>query len=246
VSRTSFVQGDTGPGNFLVHEGRVTGLVDFEFAHVGDPMDDLAWLLMRTKSAYEDAADLLTAYERRSGAPVDAASVRYYRMAVDFRCAITTSLAVERGGGARGFAPYLLATQRYLDGLARRLAEAVGLGVPYAPAPTPVTPRDPLFGALLDDIRRAARALADDCIHERTRDAQILVHHLRACDRYGAVVEGEDVDDRRSSLGSDLDDRELARVARRAGAENDLAVLAYLLRRQQRRNALWQPLLERR
>jgi hypothetical protein len=245
VSRTSFVQGDTGPGNFLVHDGRVTGLVDLEFAHVGDPMDDLAWLLMRTGSAYEDGADLLAAYERRSGIPVDATAVRYYRIAVDFRCAITTTLAVERGGGARGFAPYLLATQRYLAALARGLGELEDLAVPAQSLPAPETARDALFAALLDDVRRAARSLDDGCLQERTRDAQILVHHLRACDRYGDVVDREDMADRRRSLGADVDDDGLTRLAQLAGKDDDREVLAYLLRRQQRRNLLWQPLLER-
>ncbi len=43
----TLVQGDTGPGNF-VHDGRrVTGLVDWELCHLGDPMDDIAWIDMR-------------------------------------------------------------------------------------------------------------------------------------------------------------------------------------------------------
>jgi aminoglycoside phosphotransferase (APT) family kinase protein len=245
ASRTSFLQGDTGPGNLLALDGRVTGLVDFELAHVGDPMDDLAWLLMRTGATAAQAADLLAGYERRSGIPVDHAAVGYYRIAVDLRCAITTSLAVERGGGARGFAPYLLATQRFLDGLARRLAEATGSQAPAPPAPSPATARDALFGALLDDVRRAARALDDGCLRERTRDAQILVHHLRAWDRNGALVEREDRADRHGTFGSDLDDDALARAAGAAGAAEDRGVLAYLLRRQQRHDLLWHPLLER-
>ena len=40
----SLVQGDTGPGNFL-HDGRrVTAFLDFELGHLGDPMEDLAWV----------------------------------------------------------------------------------------------------------------------------------------------------------------------------------------------------------
>ena len=42
------VQGDTGPGNFLYRDGRVTGIIDWELAHLGDPMDDIAWLSWRT------------------------------------------------------------------------------------------------------------------------------------------------------------------------------------------------------
>ena len=42
-----FVQGDTGPGNFMYLGGRVTAVVDWELAHLGDPMDDIAWLSLR-------------------------------------------------------------------------------------------------------------------------------------------------------------------------------------------------------
>jgi aminoglycoside phosphotransferase (APT) family kinase protein len=39
--------GDAGPGNFLFEDGRLTALIDWELAHLGDPMDDLAWFSMR-------------------------------------------------------------------------------------------------------------------------------------------------------------------------------------------------------
>src|SRR3546814_12125836 len=42
------VQGDTGPGNFLSEEGKVTGVIDWELAHLGDPMEDIAGLSGRT------------------------------------------------------------------------------------------------------------------------------------------------------------------------------------------------------
>ena len=148
VARTSFVQGDTGPGNFLVHEGRVSGLVDLEFAHLGDPMDDLAWLLMRMRVERHEADEIFQRYEQASGIPIDEDSVRYYRLAVEYRCAITTSLAVTRGGGARGFAPYLMVTHRYLDGLARRIRALTGVEVEPTEVSVESTPQRPLFDQL--------------------------------------------------------------------------------------------------
>src|SRR6202044_2789450 len=46
-ARPVLVQGDTGPGNFLFADGRITAIVDWELAHLGDPMEDLAWLSLR-------------------------------------------------------------------------------------------------------------------------------------------------------------------------------------------------------
>lgn len=44
--RVGIVHGDPGPGNFL-HDGeRVVALTDWEFAHLGDPMEDWAFLLL--------------------------------------------------------------------------------------------------------------------------------------------------------------------------------------------------------
>ena len=56
------IQGDAGPTNFLHAGGRVTGLIDWEMAHLGDPHDDLAWVWVRTALLGFDAAvELCTA-----------------------------------------------------------------------------------------------------------------------------------------------------------------------------------------
>jgi aminoglycoside phosphotransferase (APT) family kinase protein len=48
--RISIVHADPGPGNYLHAGGRVTALVDWEFAHLGDAYDDWAYLVfMRGK-----------------------------------------------------------------------------------------------------------------------------------------------------------------------------------------------------
>jgi len=47
-SRTAIVHGDLRNGNILVEDGRLTSLLDWEICHAGDPMEDLAWLCMRT------------------------------------------------------------------------------------------------------------------------------------------------------------------------------------------------------
>ena len=62
------VQGDTGPGNFMYSGGRVTAVVDWELAHLGDPMDDIAWLSLRaTQEPFTDFPTRLREYEELSG-----------------------------------------------------------------------------------------------------------------------------------------------------------------------------------
>lgn len=87
--RTSLLQGDTGPGNFLHLDGRITGLVDWEAAHVGDPMDDLAWLWFRKQILRKDT-DLgywYARYAALSGEAVDLRRIGYYRVQVMVRAA---------------------------------------------------------------------------------------------------------------------------------------------------------------
>lgn len=43
----SWVQGDTGPGQFLAQNGELTALIDWELSHLGDPMLDLGVMRMR-------------------------------------------------------------------------------------------------------------------------------------------------------------------------------------------------------
>lgn len=240
VARTSLVQGDTGIGNFVASGDRVVGLVDMEFAHVGDPMDDLAWVLMRGLG--DDPAPLLARYTRRSGIPLDRRSLSYYAVAVRYRCVITTTLAVARGGGARGWAAYLMATERFLRELAVTLRDHLGVDEPDLDLPdAPATPRTAWYDELLGGVRAAVRGIADPELRERTRNEQILVHHLRAYDRIGRELDALDHDDAAAS-GVDPDD---VVAVTGAGERGDEDVLRYLLRRRGRQAALWSTLFDR-
>jgi aminoglycoside phosphotransferase (APT) family kinase protein len=41
LGSSAFVHGDAGPYNMLVENDRLTALLDWEFAHLGDPAEDL-------------------------------------------------------------------------------------------------------------------------------------------------------------------------------------------------------------
>jgi len=247
VSRTVFVQGDTGPGNFVADQGRITALVDMEFSHLGDPMDDIAWMLYRTATTGLDLRASLPRYSDRTGIPIDERSVDFYQLAVQYRCAVTTSLAVARGGGARGLAPYLLVTQRYLLGIAEHLSSYLGVVNETLVLPDAVpTERTTYFDHLLEGIRSAVRAIEEPGLREATRNLQIFVHYLRAHDLAGSQLAEQDAADRQEVLEvAPDDDQALGNTAEKAGASGDKDVLRYLLRRSQRQSALWRTLLER-
>jgi aminoglycoside phosphotransferase (APT) family kinase protein len=96
ATRTSLLHGDAGPGNFLHADGRITGLIDWEMAHVGDPMDDLAWLWFRiTVLGAGDGgpgalAHAFRAYADASDDALDHDRINYYCLAVLARCLVAT------------------------------------------------------------------------------------------------------------------------------------------------------------
>lgn len=250
VQRTVLVQGDTGPGNFLAENGRVSGIVDWEFAHIGDPMADLAWLEMRSGAhgGDLDPAPHLAAWAKATGLEVDSAAIDYYRVGVYYRCAATTAMAVARGGGARGWAPYVLQGERFHASLGAALCTVLGIDEPATPMPElDDTPRSAWYDRLQDGIREAVKSLEDIDLRERIRNLQILVQRLRGFDAVGLELAARDADDRAASLGLPPDDdAALRRRGLEAGAASDPLMLRYLLRRQRREAVLWGRLMARR
>ena len=45
TSYISLVHGDYRSGNFLYSENQITGILDWEMAHLGDPLEDLGWAI---------------------------------------------------------------------------------------------------------------------------------------------------------------------------------------------------------
>lgn len=60
ADEVALVHGDLGPAHILVQHNRLSGVIDWTDAHVGDPALDLSWLLHATSTDF--AAALLEAY----------------------------------------------------------------------------------------------------------------------------------------------------------------------------------------
>lgn len=66
----ALVHGDVLPHNLLVEDGRLTALLDWEFAHIGDPAEDLAYCRSAVSAALP-WEDFLAAYQDAGGVVVD-------------------------------------------------------------------------------------------------------------------------------------------------------------------------------
>ena len=86
ATRTTVVHGDFRMGNLICGEEHIQAVLDWELACLGDPMQDLGWLCVKTwrfggrspVGGIGQRADLFAAYERASGTLVDPASVRFW------------------------------------------------------------------------------------------------------------------------------------------------------------------------
>jgi aminoglycoside phosphotransferase (APT) family kinase protein len=94
---STFVHGDFRIGNLMVGPNGLVGVFDWEFAHVGDPHEDLAWPCVRAWRFGQDRLGLggvgepeefFTAYEALSGRRVDRTAVRFWDMLGNLRWAV--------------------------------------------------------------------------------------------------------------------------------------------------------------
>lgn len=71
----AFVHGDAGPYNLLIEADHLTALLDWEFAHVGDPAVDLGLVRVYAEE-FMDWDEFMRLYAAAGGAPVDERRVR--------------------------------------------------------------------------------------------------------------------------------------------------------------------------
>ena len=95
--RLTLVHGDFRIGNMIVGSQGLRAVIDWEFAHRGDPAEDLAWPCVRdwrfgndglTFGGIGDRQDFLAAYERASGHAVSRESIRYWEIMGNVRWAV--------------------------------------------------------------------------------------------------------------------------------------------------------------
>jgi len=85
----ALVHNDFRNGNIMVAPAGVVAVLDWEIAHIGDPMRDLGWICTSSwrfgraelpVGGFGSYADLFRGYECASGRPVDPAHVRFWEV----------------------------------------------------------------------------------------------------------------------------------------------------------------------
>ncbi|MEY3679928.1 MAG: hypothetical protein RL547_540 [Actinomycetota bacterium] len=88
LTRRTLVHGDFRLGNVMVGAEGLRAVLDWELAHVGDPMEDLGWLCVRAwrfgssspVAGVGDYDELIAAYRAASGLDVDRDVIRWWEV----------------------------------------------------------------------------------------------------------------------------------------------------------------------
>jgi aminoglycoside phosphotransferase (APT) family kinase protein len=96
-SELVLVHGDFRIGNLMIGPDGLRGVFDWEFAHVGDPHEDLAWPCVRSwrfgqdqlrLGGVGDAEEFFTAYESAARRRIDRAAIAFWEMLGNLRWAV--------------------------------------------------------------------------------------------------------------------------------------------------------------
>jgi aminoglycoside phosphotransferase (APT) family kinase protein len=241
------VQGDTGPGNFLHRRGRVTAVVDWELCHFGDPMDDIAWLSLRTvQDTFTHLPDRLAEYTALTGHPIDADRVWYYRIFAE--TTMTTlhppSEAPTETTKPRDLGNVILYTQLHRRLWLEALDHVMGLGLARPEAAPPDEPEawHELYDGALGMLRAITPRIDDPLAVQWTKGVARVLRHLRDADLVGRSCAAQEISELAAELGSRpasvVLGREHLDARHRAGALSDETYVRHLWNRVMRDDAL--------
>lgn len=250
--RVSFVQADTGPGQFMFADGHVTALIDWELAHIGDPMLDLGVIRMRNMLYPTGAlAEPFAHYERVSGRPID-------RQAVCFYTAMSMLLT------PMGVCPVMQYPTARVEhtlpsfgwdatlrrGLGDALAEAIGIEIEPPELPErPASHDSSLEGFLVEQLElNCVPAASDKAGRFQITSAAAIARAIQLKSAVGAELLEDDLNDMAAVLGRRPDTRDagmeaLSTLVAAAPAEHLERLVWLFARIERRREYLLKPMM---
>ncbi len=250
VDRIALVHGDAGTPNFMFDGNEVSALIDWEWAHLGDPMEDLGNALIHASfHTSGDWPELLDLYERESGIPVDRDRVRYYRAHLMVRSVIALA-AITASWNSHDPVALNLCFRITSDRICcDSIAAAMGVELERPALPVVAEPATTLYDIVAENLREDVRpATSGEFPVDRLDSAVLLVQSLERVHRIGPALEQVELDELAALLGErppTLVDglATLDRELRGFGPEREVEVLRYLGRRAWRTEQLYAPVV---
>lgn len=247
MARLSLVQGDTGPVNFMFDGDEVSAIIDLEWGHFGDPLEDLGNICAREFwNPSGGLTGLFRLYEQESGIPYTKFAAQYYRVQQNVRGMIPIHAVSVNAHPRESLAWFLC--YRYLGDRAtcESLAEAAGLVVERPTMPVDAGERDILAEAAVWSLEKDVEPhVADAFARSRVGDASILIRIMDRKRRYGAALDAIECEELEPLLGHRPASRAegMAELVARIDDDevDDDAVIVYLTRRAYRDEWLHEP-----
>lgn len=247
MARLSLVQGDTGPVNFMFDGDEVSAIIDLEWGHYGDPLEDLGNICVREFwNPSGGLAGLFHLYERESGIGYTKFAAQYYRVQQNVRGMIPIHAVSVNAHPRESLAWFLC--YRYLGDRAtcESLAEAAGVTVARPEMPEDIGGTDVLAEAAVWSLEKDVAPHLDDAFAtSRAGDAAILIRIMDRRRRYGARLDEIELEELTPLLGARPASRAegMAALVDRIEADDidDDAVIGYLTRRAYRDEWLYAP-----
>ncbi len=244
-TRPAFIQFDSG--QFLVEAGGMTGLYDFEFSMIGDPLVDIA--TMRMRDSYEPLGDgmaaLVANYEAFTGEPVDDRVVEFHTLQFAVLGTMQFAGTVGRPQPGDPHAVYLEFDLALRQVMLLAMATLTGIDLtPVAPLPEPTSDNAMLMRGMADAVAQIMPVSGIDAA--RKDMAQQLLEWLGRADALGAAAREQDIADVAALLGREFKDWSEAETALEAdvlaaGPERDEALLRLFAAIEGRRMQVYGP-----
>lgn len=205
------VHGDAGPGNMMFDQGRLTHLIDWELAHLGDPMEDLAWLSFRSVMApVPDLPRRIREYESATGQPAAIDRILFHRVFVSWRILIIRHC---NASGDVGASIISRALNRRL--IVEAITEIVGnSGEEFEPMIPVKCAHTEIYDQVLTNIRDTIVPLSHDSrVIVKAKDSAKAIKFMRHIYIYGDEVERRELSAMSEALGQTPSSLEAGRAA---------------------------------
>jgi aminoglycoside phosphotransferase (APT) family kinase protein len=246
-----FLQGDTGPGQFMFADGHLTGLIDWELAHIGDPMLDLG--VARMRNQLYPAGSLrepILHYDEVTGGGVDWDALGFYTIMSMIFTPIGVVFSLQKPS------PKLTDQMPRFEwditlkrGLCDALAEVLDFELEPPELPAPEDGRPTMADLLSGHLEANVLPMATDAVDRYQVELAIaLAHGVQLESRIGAQLLADDLDDMGATLGRRPASREEGLVELSKiiddGPDRRVEELVRLFSRlERRREHLWRPMM---
>lgn len=244
--RPVLVQGDTGPGQFIFSGNKVSSVVDWELAFLGDPMRELAQI--RTRDVWYPTNNLTHWYEKYSefsGVALDYPRLRYYSVFAMFITTLALCPYVQQPNPRDEHAEWFAQDVWSKKATAEALAESLDIELePFALPEFEPSRHAQLFDILVDNLQgEQLPHIKDSFLQHRMTMLVRLAAYMRNTEHFGTEINALELDDIAQLVGKKQSSyaeaqRALNAYCETANAKQYTAIVQYFYRHACREEAL--------